>query len=79
MEKKIKEVRLSEVRASEDEKMIIEGYAVVFNEPTDLGYIEIIDKGALDDADMSDVCLKNNHEDTTLIMEEHVTRACNYQ
>lgn len=70
MEKKIKEVRLKEVRALEDEpeKMIIEGYAVVFDEPIDLGYIEVIDKGALDGADMSDVCLKYNHEDTTLIM-----------
>ncbi len=68
MEKKIKEVRLSEVRAAEDEKMIIQGYAVVFDEPTDIGFIEVIDKGALDGADMSDVCLKYNHEDTTLIM-----------
>ena len=68
MENKIKEVRLSEVRAAESEKMIIEGYAVVFDQPTDLGYIEVIDRGALDNADMSDVCLKYNHEDTTLIM-----------
>lgn len=68
MDKKIKEVRLSEVKAAEDEKMIIEGYAVVFDEPTDLGYIEVIERGALDEADMSDVCLKYNHEDTTLIM-----------
>lgn len=71
MEKKIKEVRLREVRAIENEqeqKMIIEGYAIVFDEPTDLGYVEIIERGALDNCDMSDVCLKYNHEDTYLIM-----------
>ena len=58
MEKRIKEVRLREVRAIEDEqeeKMIIEGYAIVFDEPTDLGYIEVIERGALDNCDMSDV------------------------
>ena len=38
MEKRIKEVRLTEVRALEDEKMIVEGYAVVFDNETDLGY-----------------------------------------
>lgn len=60
---------IKELRALEDqEKMIIEGYAVVFDEPTDIGYIEVIERGALDNADMKDVCLKYNHEDTWLIM-----------
>lgn len=71
MEKKTKEVRLREVRATEDEaqeRMTIEGYAIVFDEPTDLGYIEVIERGALDNCDMSDVCLKYNHEDTYMIM-----------
>lgn len=70
-EKKVKEVRLREVRAlenAEEEKMIVEGYAIVFDEPTDLGYIEVIERGALDNCDMSDVCMKYNHEDNTLIM-----------
>lgn len=68
-EKRTKEVRLKEVRAVEDNnKMIVEGYAIVFDEPTDIGYIEIIERNALDDCDMSDVCMKYNHEDTTLIM-----------
>lgn len=71
-EKKIKEVRLRELRAvdnEEPEKMIVEGYAVVFDEPTNLGgYIEVIERGALDNCDMSDVCLKYNHEETFLIM-----------
>ena len=70
MEKKTREVRLREVRAQEESEneMRIEGYAVVFDEVTDLGYLEVIERGALDNCDMSDVCLKYNHEDTTLIM-----------
>lgn len=70
MEKKIKEVRLKEIRAleNEPEKMVVEGYAIVFDEPTDLGYMEVIESGALDKCDMSDVCMKYNHEDNTLIM-----------
>ena len=70
MEKKTKEYRLREVRALEnEEKMIVEGYAAVFDEPTDFGYyIEVIQRGALDNCDMSDVCMKYNHEDTVLVM-----------
>lgn len=70
-ETKIKEIRLKELRASEpteDTKMIVEGYAIVFDEPTDLGYIEVIERGALDNCDMRDVCLKYNHEDDFLVM-----------
>lgn len=65
-----KEVRLKEVRAIEDsENMIVEGYAIVFDEPTDLGgYIEVIERSALDGCDMTDICMKYNHEDTYLIM-----------
>lgn len=70
MEKKIREVRLREIRALEEdnERMIVEGYAIVFDEPTDLGYIEVIDRNALNECDMSDVCMKYNHEDSKLIM-----------
>ena len=69
MEKRIKEVRLTEVRALEDEKMIVEGYAVVFDNETDLGYFkEIIDRQAFNGCDMSDVCMKYNHSDELLIM-----------
>lgn len=70
MKKRVKEVRLKELRALEDEpeKMIVEGYAIVFDEPTDLGYIEVVERGALDNCDMNDVCMKYNHEDNVLIM-----------
>lgn len=68
-EERVKEVRIREVRATEEaEQMIVEGYAIVFDEPTDIGFIEVIERGALDNCDMSDVCLKYNHEDTFLIM-----------
>lgn len=67
MEKAIKEVRLTEVRALENEEMVIEGYAVVFESPaTHYGYTEIVDKNAFDICDMRDVCLKYNHNDSFL-------------
>lgn len=66
-----KETRLLEVelRTNDDEdKMIIEGYAITFNSPATHGYTEIISDRALDNTDMSDVPLKYNHEDSHLIM-----------
>jgi len=64
-----KEARIVELRAKDDEKMVIEGYAVVFESLTDLGYCrEIISRDALNDCDMSDVCMKYNHSDELLIM-----------
>ena len=70
MEKAVKERRLTELRALEnDEKMIVEGYAVVFDSTTDLGWSkEVIDRNAFNGCDMSDVCMKYNHEDNVLIM-----------
>lgn len=69
MNKAIKEARFTELRALDDEKMIVEGYAVVFESLTDLGYCkEIIARNALDGCDMSDVCMKYNHSDELLIM-----------
>ena len=71
MEKRIKEKLIAEVRALDEDsdKMVVEGYAVVFESLTDLGYIkEIIDRNAFNNCDMSDVCMKYNHEDNVLIM-----------
>lgn len=53
-----------EIRAENDEQRgnYIEGRAIVYDEPTDMGwYEERIDKGALDDADLKDVRLLVNH------------------
>ena len=68
---KNKEIRLLDVElktSDEDEKMIVEGYAITFNQPATHGYTEIISDKALDNTDMSDVPLKYNHEDSHLIM-----------
>ena len=71
-----KETRFSTIakRDGEDEnKMIVEGYAIVFDEETligdeERGFIEVIDKNALKDTNMKDVPFKYNHNDATLIL-----------
>lgn len=63
----MKEIRMVEMRAVEGEEMIVEGYASVFDSVTDLGYYkEVIDRNAFDGADMSDIVMKYNHEDSVL-------------
>lgn len=71
MEKAMKEMRISELRALQDEsdEMIIEGYAAVFEKETDLGWCkEIIDRDAFNKCNMSDCVLKYNHNDNCLIL-----------
>ena len=56
------------------EKMIVEGYAVRFNDPTVLfeidgvEYKEVINPDALSHTDLSDVPFKYNHSDNVMIM-----------
>lgn len=52
----------------EDSKMIIEGYAVVFDVPGVQYFTEIIDRNAFNGCDMKDVPLKYNHDDNHLIL-----------
>ena len=75
-EKLMKEIRVNEceVRADEQDegKMIVEGYPIVFDkeafiEGWDGGFYEKVDHNAFDGADMSDVCLKINHNDDFFI------------
>lgn len=72
--KKIGEQRFVEMRAvGEQDKMIIEGYAITFDQPATHEYgswkfTEVIRKGALDNCDMTDVPLRYNHNDTWCIM-----------
>ena len=62
MEKAIKEIRIAEMRALDSDEMIIEGYAAVFNQATDLGWCkEVIDPKAFEECDMKDCCLNYNH------------------
>lgn len=76
MNKKLQgEQRLIEFRAvdNDDGKMIIEGYAIVYDQPATHQYgtrkfTEVIKRGALDYTDMKDVPLRYNHNDTWCIM-----------
>lgn len=73
-----REIRMLDVSAvvepvEETAEMIVEGYAIRFNEPAifrlnDVEYREIIAPTALDNTDMSDVPLKYNHSDNIMIM-----------
>ena len=73
-----KEIRLAEIRALEPEgdeqEMIVEGRAIVYDQPTVLyeidgvKYYEVIQRGALDGADLKDVPFKYNHSDSVMIM-----------
>jgi HK97 family phage prohead protease len=69
------ERRLIEIRAvdNEENKMLIEGYAITFDKPATHQYgsrkfTEIIKKGALDKTDMKDVPMRYNHNDNVMIM-----------
>lgn len=53
---------------TEDNKMEIKGYAAVFNSPETYSYTEVIAPTAFDDADMSDVVLRYNHNDTFMVL-----------
>lgn len=53
---------------SEPESRQVEGYAVVFNTPTDLGWFtEEIDSHAFDNTDMSNVYLLGNHDENIVL------------
>ena len=69
---KEKEIRKLDMQfraeSTEDEKMEIKGYAVVFNSPETYGYTEIISEKALDDTDMSDVVLRYNHDESFMVL-----------
>ena len=68
---KNKEIRKLDLqfRAVEDtDKMEIKGYAAVFNSPETYGYTEVIAEKAFDEADMSDVVLRYNHNDSFMVL-----------
>ena len=68
----MKEIRKLDMqfRAEEtdDNKMEIKGYAAVFNSPETYSYTEVIDSKAFDEADMSDVVLRYNHNDSFMVL-----------
>lgn len=62
---------------NEDGKMEIKGYAVVFNSPETYEYTEVISERALDNADMSDVVLRYNHNDTFMVLARTRNKSLN--
>ena len=69
---KEKEIRKLDIQFraedTEDGKMQIRGYAAVFNSPETYSYTETIDSKAFDEADMSDVVLRYNHNDSFMVL-----------
>lgn len=75
MKKNKPERRIIEIRAvdNDENKMLVEGYAIVFNQPATQQYgrrkfTETIKSGALDKTDMKDVPMRYNHNDSVMIM-----------
>ena len=68
----MKEIRKLDIQFraenNEEEKMEIKGYAAVFNSPETYGYTEVLAPTAFDEADMKDVVLRYNHEDTFMVL-----------
>lgn len=66
----MKEVRIAEIRAADpagDGSLVLEGWPVVYDQATQIKdifgeYTEIIKRGALDEADLSDTRLLYNHD-----------------
>lgn len=79
-QKLTKELRLNNVEGlqirndeQDQNKMIIEGYPIVFDkevfiETWDGGFYEKLDRNSFANADMSDVCAKYNHNDNVFIL-----------
>jgi HK97 family phage prohead protease len=72
--RRLMEVRALDPDASSPEKMLLEGRAIVYDSKTKLfswdgvDYYEVIEKGAMDEADTKDAFLKYNHSDTVMVM-----------
>lgn len=75
--KEIRKLDLQFRTEENDDKMEIKGYAVVFNSPETYGYTEVIDSRALDNADMSDVVLRYNHNDTFMVLARTRNKSLN--
>ena len=69
MKKEIRKLDLQfRAEDTEDGKMEIKGYAAVFNSPETYSYTEVISERAFDEADMSDVVLRYNHNDSFMVL-----------
>lgn len=83
--KQNKEIRLSELRFEEtDDKMILEGYAILFENETligsdERGFKEVIDRNALAETLMKDVPMKYNHMDSFLIIARTKNKSLSFE
>ena len=69
MKKEIRKLDLQfRAEDTEEGKMEIKGYAAVFNSPETYGYTEVIADTAFNEADMSDVVLRYNHNDSFMVL-----------
>jgi HK97 family phage prohead protease len=78
VERAQREIRLAELRAlepqSDQQEMVVEGKAIVYDSPTvmyeidGIKYYEVIQRDALDGADLRDVPFKYNHSDAVMVM-----------
>lgn len=77
IERRTMEINIPEVEeraeGEESRPMVIEGYAVVFDQPQtyrwgEETYTEVIRRGALDNADMRRVVMRYNHEDSVFAL-----------
>ena len=65
----MKELRVASISAGEGEDLVLEGYPIVFDAPTTITepggttYTEVIERGALDGADLHDSTLIFNHDE----------------
>lgn len=70
----LQKMEIRAIESNHPDQMILEGYAAVFNSPTVLAtingveYKEVIERSAFDRTDMSDCCLKYNHESSVPIL-----------
>jgi len=62
---------------TEDKKMEIKGYAAVFNSPETYAYTEIIAPSAFEEADLSDVVLRYNHNDNFMVLARTRNKSLN--
>ena len=75
LERRIAKIGVPEVenREEEEQRMILEGYAVVFDQPQtytwgETTYTETIKRGALDQADMRRTVMRYNHNDNVFAL-----------
>ena len=61
-------IEFREVGEGEEKELRLQGYAITFDSISeDLGFREIIRRGALDETDMSDVVLNINHNNSNIL------------